>query len=70
MPGPWELERHWPFGHMEIFVYRKPGGDRPAGSELPEHDPALLANEGDMPSEQEPVADQESSSEIDLEDSP
>lgn len=23
MPDLWELEHHWPFSHMEIFVYRK-----------------------------------------------
>lgn len=23
MPDVWELEHHWPFSHMEIFVYRK-----------------------------------------------
>lgn len=23
MPDQWELEHHWPFSHMEVFVYRK-----------------------------------------------
>ena len=58
MPGPWELERHWPFGHMEIFVYRKPGGDVSEVRELPEHDPALLVNEIDAPPELEDDADE------------
>lgn len=23
MPAPWEQEHHWPFSHMEVFIYRK-----------------------------------------------
>jgi len=23
MPPVWEREHHWPFSHMEVFVYRK-----------------------------------------------
>lgn len=27
MPPIWELERHWPFSRMEVFVYRKKSND-------------------------------------------
>lgn len=34
MPSMWELEKHWPFSRMEVFVYRKKL-DAPESSELP-----------------------------------
>lgn len=30
MPDVWEVEHHWPFSHMEIFVYRKAERPEPA----------------------------------------
>jgi 16S rRNA (guanine966-N2)-methyltransferase len=34
-PSVWSLERHWPFSHMEVFVYVKSGSDHaePSASE-------------------------------------
>jgi 16S rRNA (guanine966-N2)-methyltransferase len=34
MPVVWELEHHWPFSHMEIFVYRKARSIEPADAAL------------------------------------
>lgn len=39
MPPVWELERHWPFSRMEVFVYRK----KPIESVPPETQSATTA---------------------------
>lgn len=49
VPPAWELEKHWPFSRMEVFVYRK---------KLAEPNAAALADESELAddSEQSPLS--------------
>lgn len=55
MPEIWEQEHHWPFSHMEIFVYRKANPTETAVLDETPTDSAEPINENPVtPSESEP----------------
>lgn len=45
IPDVWELAHHWPFSHMEVFVYRKATSCKPVGLEERATPSVELANE-------------------------
>lgn len=50
MPAVWELEQHWPFSHMQVFIYRKvhsPNAVEVVASSDPVTEAASFENQAD-----------------------